>query len=368
MASLVRLRQFAYRHRRWLAGLYLLLVLVVGGGLWAYVSLVPDDVDLGLTIAARAWFYRDSFAAVEAAEHDLEQGESGRASAQARLEEFLAEHAQVQPAQLWSHAVARAGVLLAELHVANERPMRGAEAIEPLLERLPLDYTLWWAHGRALEADGEFAAAAKSLRRAFELTLHHPGIVEDYLGCLNEINAFAETAWVADEWERALVRAAPKALLKVGIPRRPLERRVLSAVGIDVEQGRFFRHLEKWGMPRGAGCRVEFPPAMFEPWGWHDELVVQLRLDQLWDGFTVDLLEIERRDGRVERRVPQVGYLHRDGSGVNAYAELFTGVPGDEVARVTLTYSCAAPELSAKAQRAIAKARANLAPAAARGG
>lgn len=368
MASLVRLRQFAYRHRRWLAGLYLLLVLVVGGGLWAYVSLVPDDVDLGLTIAARAWFYRDSFAAVEAAEREMAQGESGRLSARARLEEFLADHAQIQPAQLWSHAVARAGVLLAELHIANERPQRGAEAIAPLLERLPLDYTLWWAHGRALEADGEFADAAKSLRRAFELTLHHAGIVEDYLACLGEINAFTEVAWVADEWERALVRAAPKALLKVGIPRRPLERRVLSAVGIDVEQGRFFRHEEKWGMPRGKECRVEFPPAMFEPWSWHEELVVQLRLDQLWDGFTVDALEIERRDGRVEQRVPAVGYLHRAGSGVNAYAELFTGVPGDEVARVTLTYSCAQPTLSAKAQRVIQKARANLAPSRAGGG
>ncbi len=363
MATLLHLRTLAYRHRRWLAALYLLLVLVLGGGLWAYVAFVPDDVDLGLTIAARAWFYERTFEEVAAARVEAGAGDGGVAAARVRLERFLAQHPKIQPAQLWSHAVSDAGVLLAELHTREGRAKRGAEALTPLLERLPLDYPLWWAQGRALESEAEYADAAKSLRRAFELTLHHPGVIEDYLACLGEINAFAEIGWVADEWERALIRAAPKATLKVGIPRSSLERKVLGAVGIPVEHGRFFRHEEKWGMPRGERCSVEFPAAMFEPWPWHDELVVQLRLDQLWDGFTIDAMAVERRDGRVEDRLPRIGYLHREGSGVNAYAELFTGVPGDEVARVTLTYSCAAPKLSAKAQRTIRKARANLAPA-----
>ena len=135
----------------------------------------------------------------------------------------------------------------------------------------------------------------------------------------------------------------------------------------DPEHGRFFRHDEQWGIARGDSVRIDFPPAMFEPWKWSQELVVQLRLEHCWDGFDVTGFELERRDGRVETALPAVATLHRDGSGVGAYAELFTGVPGRDVKRVSLTCRIPAPALSAKSQRAIQKARENLAPALAGG-
>ena len=366
MAAISRLRRFAYRHRLWLAALWLLFVVVMCGGLWAYVAWVPDDVDLGITIASRSWFHERTFAEPAAAQREIEAGEFD--AARARLERFLAEHRDVQPAQLWTHAVSRAGVLLADTWIELGRGNKGAEAVAPLIERLPLDYQLWWAKGRGLEADGDFRGGADALRRAFELTLTHAGVLDDYLACLGEINAFAEVAWAADEWDRAQIRGAPKAQLKAGIPRRDLEQRVLGAVGIPVEHGRFFRHQDSWGVARGEAVRFDYPAAMFEPWEWRDELVVQLRLENVWDGFEVTRFELERRDGSLETRMPSVATMHRDGSGVGAYAELFTGVPGDEVKRVTLTCRIPAPELSAKSKRVIKKARDNLAPALADGG
>lgn len=364
MGAAVRLRTFLHRRRRGLAAAYLAGVALFAGAPWAYVAWVPDDVDLGLAIAARAWCYRATFEEVERAERDAAPGGAGLDAACRRLERFLARHARVQPAQLDSHATARAAVLLAELWTRRERPARGAEAIAPLLERLPLDHTLWWAHGRALAADGELAEAAKSLRRAFELTLHHAGVADDYLAVLAEQNRFDEIAAVAGEWERAQVRAAPRAILKAGIPRRPIERRILAAVGIDVEQGRFFRHFERWPLERGVARTVEFPPELFEPWPWRDELVVQMRVENAWDGVHVAEVEVERRDGRIERRPARAGTLHRPGSGAGAWAEVFTGVPGDQVRRVALVYDCPGQELAEKSRRAIAKARANVAAAA----
>ena len=365
MAGAGRLRLFAFRHRRSLAVAWLLLVVVVVGAPWAYVAWVPDDVDLGLTIATRAWCYERTFAEPEAARREFEAGRYDEA--RARLERFLAEHHDVQPASLWTHAVSRAGVLYADLAIAMRRAGKGAEAIAPLCLRLPLDYQLWWAQGRAFEANGDFREGADALRRAFELTLHHAGVLDDYLACLGEINAFAEVAWAADEWERAQVRGAPKALLKAGIPRTASEQRALSAVAIPIEHGRFFRHEERWGVARGDAVRIEFPAAMFEPWPWNDELVVQLRLENCYDGFEVTGFELERKDGRVETALPAVASLHRDGSGVAAYAELFTGVAGSDVKRVALTCKIPRHELNAKSRRVILKARENLAPALAGG-
>ncbi|MBM4013405.1 MAG: hypothetical protein FJ293_00345 [Planctomycetes bacterium] len=366
MTVLGRLRSFAYSHRRVLAAAYLLLTLITGGGLWAYVAWVPDDVDLGLTIAARAWFHERTFAEPDAARAEAAAGD--HATARDRLERFLADHPRIQPAQRWTHAVSRAGVQLAEAWVALGRPNRGAEALVPLLERLPTDYQLWWAQGRAFDADGDFKAAARSLRRAFELTLTHPGVLDDYLAALGELNAYAEVAAAADEWDRAQVRGAPRGLIKAGIPRRPLERDVLGAVGVPVEHARFFRHQELWALPRGEDVRIEFPAAMFEPWPWREELVVQLRIENLWDGFAVTGCEVARRDGSRETRLPEVALLHRAGSGVGAYAELFTGIPGNQVASVALRCRIPQASLSTHSQRVIRKARENLAPALAEGG
>jgi hypothetical protein len=143
VTGIERLRGFVYRHRRALALSYLLLTLLVGGSLWAYVAWVPDDVDLGITIAARAWFHERTFAEPEAAAAEAAAGD--HAAARDRLERFLAEHPRIQPAQLWTHAVSRAGVVLAEAWTALGRPGRAAEALAPLLERLPTDYQLWRA-------------------------------------------------------------------------------------------------------------------------------------------------------------------------------------------------------------------------------
>ncbi len=361
-----RLRSFAYRHRRPLAAAYLLLTLVTGGGLWAYVAWVPDDVDLGLTITARAWFHQRTFVEPDAARAEAAAGD--HAAARDRLERFLADHPRIQPAQRFTHAVSRAGVQLAEAWIALGRPSRGAEALHPLLERLPTDYQLWWAQGRAFDEDGEFKAAATSLRRAFALTLTHPGVADDYFAALGELNAYAEVAWAADEWERAQVRGAPRGLIKAGIPRRALERDMLGAAGVPVEHARFFRHQELWALARGDDVQVEFPSAMFEPWPWREELVVQLRLENVWDGFEVTGCEVVRRDGSRATRRPDVALLHREGSGVGAYAELFTGVPGDQVAGVRLSCQIPQPALSTHSQRVIRKARVNLAPVLGEGG
>ena len=301
------LKRLAFQHRRLLAGLWLSAIALLGGGLWAYVAFVPDDIDTGIAVAARAWFYRRTFAEVEQARRELESGQPD--VARRRLERFLAARRDVQPAQLWTHAVIDAGKLLARIGIEQGNGKRAAESITPLLERLPLEYQLWWAQGRALAADGSYAEAAAPLRRAFTLTLHHAGVLEDYLASMNEINTFADVAWAADEHERARARATPHLLLKVGIPRPKLERWGLSAVGIPVEHGRFFRHLERFDGERGPGRRILFPPEMFEPWRpeWSDELVVHLRMENVFDGFTVDGMEITRRDGDVLASKPAAG-------------------------------------------------------------
>jgi len=355
------IRQFAFRRRRLLAGAWLGALVLLGGGLFGYAAWVPDDIDTGITIAARTWFYRRTFSEVERARGELAAGSPD--VARARLERYLAGHARVQPAQLHTHAVIEAATLHARLCVEQGRPARAAESLDRVVERLPLEYRLWWAKGRAHAADGDHPEAAKALREAFKLTLHHAGVIEDYLASLGEMNANADAAWVADEFERALVRAAPHLLLKVGIPREELARRALAAVEIAVEHGTYFRHLERFDGERGAGRRIVYPPEMFEPWpeAWDDELVVSLRMANVWDGFTVDAVEIVRRDGSVATPAPRVGYLHREGSGVAAYAEVFTGEPGRDVRQVTLICSSAAPTLSVAAQRVIEKARRNLA-------
>jgi hypothetical protein len=360
------LKAFAFRRRRWIAAAWIAALVVVCGGPWAYLHWVPDDVDTGIAVAARAWFYRRTFREVERARAEFAEGRG--ANARARLERFLAARSDVQPAQLWSHAVSDAGTLYADVCIGEGRPGRAAAALGALTERLPLDYQPWWARGRALAADGDDVSAASALREAFKLTLHHSGVIEDYLASLDALGESAQIAWVADEHERALARSAPRLLLKAGIPRTALERRVLAAVGIPVEHGRFFRHLDRFDGERGAGRRAVFPPEMFEPWPWDEELVVQLRMENGWDGFTVDRMVLLRRDGRREVTTPRVGYLHRPGSGVGAYAEIFTGVSGRDVRQVALTYSSAEPRLSEAAQRTIEKARRNLESLAAKEG
>ena len=90
---LARLKQFAFRRRRLLAGLYLGGLAVLAGGPFAYVAWVPDDVDTGLVVAARAFFYGRTFHEVERARADVAAGKL--ALAQERLEHFLGEHQDV---------------------------------------------------------------------------------------------------------------------------------------------------------------------------------------------------------------------------------------------------------------------------------
>jgi hypothetical protein len=323
-----------------------------------YVAWVPDEIDTGITVAARAWFYGRTFREVAAARAEVAAGDL--AAARARLERFLAEHDDVQPARLETHAVIDAGVLLSDVLTEMGRPGRGAELLAPLIERIPLEYKLHWAQGRAFAADGDHAAAAGPLREAFKLTLHHTGVIEDLLSSLGELNASRDVAWVADEYQRALRRSAPHATLMVGFPRSDLERFGLRAAGIPVQHGRFVRHLERFDLVRGSGQRLEFPPEMFADWTFPGELVLHVRMENVYEGFTVDSMEVIRRDGRAESSAPKVAYLHRDGSGVGAYAEIFTGIQGGEVERVALQYSCDTPSLSERARRVIARARRNL--------
>ena len=102
-------------------------------------------------------------------------------------------------------------------------------------------------------------AARESYRQAFMLALNHPGVVEDYLGLLSELNDFEEIMWVDDQFRRAARRGGPILMVKAGSARSLFQRRILEWAGIEVEHGQYWRSLELYNLSLGRQQTLKLP-------------------------------------------------------------------------------------------------------------
>jgi tetratricopeptide (TPR) repeat protein len=362
MASFESVRFYFWRHRKGLAALYLALLGGCCGALYLYYTRVPYSAEIGATVALRSLLYDRTFRTVDRARAELEAGRPERA--ERLLLHFLEEHADVQPGQLYTHAVTDAHETLADLYRGQGKLGKAAATLEAAVRRTPLHYWIWYRLGQVQEERGRLAEAADCLREAFRLTLDHPDVVNDYLGVLAELVRPEEIVEVADHFERASRRAAPIVTVKAGPPRPELQRRVLAAVGIPVEHGEFYRSEREYGLPRGPRVEVEVPVELVAglpraP----EEIRLQLRFQNVYDGLVVHALRWEREDGTTggqELAADQVAYLHRPHSGVEFHAELAVALPPGPLTRLAVVYSCPRHELSAESLGIVENARRNV--------
>lgn len=357
------LRGFLYRHRLPLALLYLLLVgsMFYGTAYYLDGQKVPAAVDLGLTIAGRSMAYQRTFAELDRARRERDQGHP--ADAVARLERFLASTQGTQQAQLSTHAVTDAHELLAELYEADGRTGRAVAVLESACERFPLNYWMWYRLGRILEERGELGKAQDALTRAFHLVPELPLVADAYLKVLSEQLDHERILWVHDQFQRAQQRAAPQVEVKVGQPRDALQRQVLGFVGIPVEQASFFRSCRLTGLRRGPRQRLLLPAEITMDWpAGEPRVTIQLRFEGIYEGLQLTALCYTTAVGeRVERALAsdEIRYLHRPHSGAEFYAEFDTGVAAEDLRDVEVEYSCPRFALSPECEAIFAHARRN---------
>ncbi len=355
-----RIRVFLWRHQRPLAFLYAGALALAWIGFLLFSFATPSSYDVGMAVAARAIAYHASFEDVQAAREDIAAGRVD--DARLRLERFLEDTKGVQRSQLETHAVMEAYELLSDLHMRRNRPRQAIALLRNLTERVPLHYRGWYLRGLAEKTGAGLPVAAASLDRAFRLTLNHTGVTEAYLAVLADLPDLEKILWVADQFARAGRRAAPIAVVKVGVPRGGLERRGLAWAGIPVEHGMFFRQFEARGLARGDRQVISCPPELFADWPSNGTITVQLRFEHVYNDLRVDALRCridgEQKEFALDRK--DVRGLHRAHSSREAFAEFDLELDPGKAADFEIVYSCPEHSLSDEGLAIIDKARANL--------
>ncbi|MHC4952327.1 MAG: tetratricopeptide repeat protein [Planctomycetota bacterium] len=360
-----RARVFFWRHQRGLAVLYLSAVALGWIGFLGFIFLTPPSIDIGAAVMARALAYHDTFEEVERARDEIARNELD--DARRRLRQFLDDHAGVHVSQVQTHAVVDAHELLATIHAAQERPSRAIRLYEELTALVPLHYRAWHLRGLAERAGGEAEAAEVSLDRAFNLCLNIPEVVDDYLAHLADLAKFDRILWVADQYERAELRAAPLVTVKVGAPRGEAQQRGLALSGIPIERGTFFRSFEQRGLARGEHQVIRCPPELFRDWpAGSREVTTQVRFEHIDRDLRIEAVRWPVGGKIVEHalRSDEIQYLHRPHSAREFYAEFCLDQVPAAGQPCEIVYSCPVHELSAESRAIIEKARANLAPGA----
>jgi len=357
-----RLRSILWRHQTVLATVYVAFLIAGCLALIGYGLKLPRHLDIGFTVAVRSALYQRTFREVDRAREELSSGDLTHS--EARLTRFINRHDDVQPSQLATHAVSAAHELLAEIYLRQGRTGKATRLLDGLAQKTPLDYRAWLLQGQAAEIAGDVETSLESYRQAFKLAPNHPGVVEEYLGLLSELNDHEEILWVEDQFHRAARRGSPLLTLKVGGARSPIQRRLLEWAGIRVEHGSYHVSLELDNLSHGAGQRLILPPDLFHEWPHPPgSLYLQLRFENVYEELRLDALHYLTKDG--ERReyalTPgRVRYQHRPHSGVEYYAEIRTDIDVDEIETLELVYSTL-PEmrLTDDAHAIIDKARVN---------
>ena len=357
-----KIRFLTWKLRKPLVALYLLLLVGICAVVWVYREKVPASLDVGGTVALRAYAYENTFDTIKEARDFQQRGEHDEVTA--LLERFLEKRGGAQRGQLYTNAVTDAHEILASTYLAKGSSGKALKTLTRAIERTPLNYRLWYLRGKVYDERGEFPRAAEDFRQAFKLTLDHPAVTEAYLATLAEMKRHEEILWVADHFERAGPRAAPIATVKVGLPRSELQRKVMNFVGIPVEQGEFLKSCRLRGLPRGRNVSAAVPAAMFDDLPTRpDEFLMQLRFQNVYDRLKIEAVQWVLQDGSVEEfalATDAVRYMHRDHSGVEYHAEFPTSMPTDPIQSVNVIYSCPPHDLNEEAQRIIANAKDNV--------
>jgi len=357
-----RMRLFLWRHQRLLTILYVGILALVWAGFLLFAYATPGRYGVGITVVARALAYHDSFEEVKVAREDIRAGHMD--DAQLRLERFLEVTKDVQRSQLETHAVVEAHETLSDLHMRLDRPRRAIKLLRDLTERVPLHYRAWYLRGLAEKKGASSSAAAKSLDRAFRLTLNHIDVTEAYLLVLAELPDLEKVVWVADQFARAQQRAVPSAVVKVGVPRSVLERYSLGWAGIPVEHGTFFRQFEARGLTRGNRQVISCPAELFADWPSSNVITVQLRFEHVYRDLRVDALRCRIGAEQMEFALdPQdVRHLHQPNSSREAFVEFDVRLDIGMATDFEILYSCPERRLTDESLAIIDKARANLKP------
>ncbi|MCA8942536.1 MAG: hypothetical protein KDB80_08285 [Planctomycetes bacterium] len=367
-----RFRLLLWRLQRPLAVAYVALLCGAAAAIWFYHTRVPASLDTGMTVAVRSWFHEATFRDVERAKSelalaattvDVAERDQLREFARQRLEAYLAMQRTVQPDRLHTQAVVEATETLADLHRSEGRTSRAARLLTDLAKRIPLNYHLRWAAGRALRDAGDLVGATAAFREAFKLAINHAELAEDYLEMLSEQNAFEDILWVARMFASGSRAGRPSVELKVGVARSAMQRAVLDWSGIPVEHGSYTRAVTRFGLRRGTECVVDVPRDMFDDWSDPGRLFVQARFENVYDGVRVRAMRYTTRDGRAHELVLDAensSVFHRPHSGVEAYVEIRPGIEAAEVSTIELVYSCDEQELSDRALAIIERARRNM--------
>ena len=356
-----------WRQRLWRFRVPLALLYFVGLGaswvlLFQYRRFVPPEVDLGLTIVARSTAYHSTFREVEKARG--EQAAGDLAAAVERLEHFVSRHADVQPAQRFTHAVTDAEVLLAECLMELGSRGRAERVLETTTARCPLDWWPWFQLGDVREERGDLEGAAEAYLRAFRLTGNHAEVATKTIDVLADLLRHAELVQVAEEFEAACSFAAPLVDVKVGIPRTSLQRRALRFAGVDVEHGSFRKSARLWGLARGSDVTVDLPIELLGRRRPGETVAVQLRFHNVYSDLRLDSVRWHGANGELGRQEfgeGEVAELHRQHSGGDWYLEFHVPLPEGEWTAWSVGYSCPEQQLSDAVLARVESARRNLA-------
>jgi tetratricopeptide (TPR) repeat protein len=357
---LERLRFAIWRHRRALSAAWVALILLTVASMFGYYFLVPDEADRALAILSRSYLYGRTFRAVRSAEVDFREGRIDQAGE--KLRGFLDRHKAIQSTHLETHAVVDAALLLAEVEARQGRLNNAVALLEHLTRVEPLEYRPWLALGQVQAESGDLGPAARSLRQAFLLAPNHPGVADAYLEVLFDLVAMEDALWVEREFEHASRRGLPAVDVRTGSPRSSLRRRILVWAGIPVSQGRYVAVDTFYGLPRGRQQRLAIPDGLLAPCPRGQELYLQLRFENIYEGLSIGALRYRKPSGEeVEKAlVPaDVAYLHRPGSGKDFYAEIHTGLRPEDVTSLEVVYSCPESRLSEASRRFLGRARLN---------
>lgn len=356
-----KIKLILWRHSPLLALVYLILVLAIFAIPAGYYFFASRTVDDGLAVVLRALAYKRSFSQVELARKELQAGRLS--DAELILLQFTAESRETQSAQLTTHALTEAHFMLAEIYKSQGKLNKAVNALVPMLEVTPLNYMLWYRTGLLYKERGDIDTAARMLLEAFKQALNHPQVTEAYIEVLDEGARYADIAWVYDQFRRALKRAAPMLLVKMGTPRSQFQRTIMELADIPIEHGVYTRVCKVFNLERGDHRKAAIPSDMLD---WHSErkqIYMQCRFENIYEDVKLEGLRISGKDGNdviLRFGEEQVNYLHRLDSGGENYAEICLNLDLEEIETLEIIYSCEVYELSESVMRIIAKANRNL--------